>query len=204
MLGFLAASLLCAAVLVQAQHHNATDNSTADYNSQERIGWKSSPDGRSTMDIIWSCASVLLVCTYKCLHLNISSFEQQRAGWHCTKRVGIPYRPEWALLKKWLRKAKWMVVILLAPELGVAVAVEQLGHAREVVREAERSFPGLAVSLSHGFYSVAGGFAVLERSKDSSVPQNLKPLDLVSYRKHYPQRSIVFSGDSRQSAMRSE
>ncbi|PVH85313.1 hypothetical protein DL98DRAFT_651161 [Cadophora sp. DSE1049] len=145
--------------LAAAQSQNATSNNTTPNASSDRIGWKSSPDGRSTKDIIWSCASVLLVCTYKCLHLNISRFEENRAGWRRTKRWGIPYWPEWLMIWKWLRKIKWMGVILLAPEIGVAVACSQYVEAREEVRKAEAAFPEESLTLTHGFYAVAGGFA---------------------------------------------
>ncbi|KAH6713138.1 hypothetical protein BKA61DRAFT_608600 [Leptodontidium sp. MPI-SDFR-AT-0119] len=156
--------------IVAAQTHNATGNSTATDTSKDRIGWKSSPDGRSTMDIIWSCASVLLVCTYKCLHLNISSFEENQAGWRRTKRWGVPYRPEWLIIRKHLRKIKWMALVLIAPEIGVAIACCQYMNARAEVWKARLEFPGEELTLTHGFYAVAGGFAVTSgRSQEGSM-----------------------------------
>ncbi|KAH7350829.1 hypothetical protein BKA65DRAFT_499089 [Rhexocercosporidium sp. MPI-PUGE-AT-0058] len=167
--------------IAAAQTLNATgsNNSTATDTSKERIGWKSSPDGRSTMDIIWSCASVLLVCTYKCLHLNIPSFEEKSAGWRRTKRWGFPYWPEWLMIKKHLRKVKWMAIILIAPEVGVGIACCQYMYAREEVREAKLEFPEEELTLTHGFYAVAGGFAVApRRSQEISIEGHQEALKL--------------------------
>ncbi|KAH9218835.1 hypothetical protein DL95DRAFT_443881 [Leptodontidium sp. 2 PMI_412] len=156
--------------IVAAQTHSATGNSTATDTSKDRIGWKSSPDGRSTMDIIWSCASVLLVCTYKCLHLNISSFEENQAGWRRTKRWGVPYRPEWLMIRKHLRKIKWMALVLIVPEIGVAIACCQYMNARAEVWKARLEFRGEELTLTHGFYAVASGFAVTSgRSQEGSM-----------------------------------
>src|SRR5438034_7065736 len=118
----LAAVTLYSAVLVSAQAPNATAPISP---VDERVGWVPSSPRRSTMDIIWSCVSILLVCSYKCLHFNISSFEEKQARWHETKRFRIPYWPEGPLIRKQLRKLKWMAIILVAPEIGVGVAVKE-------------------------------------------------------------------------------
>ncbi|KAL2071624.1 hypothetical protein VTL71DRAFT_12859 [Oculimacula yallundae] len=144
--------------VVAAQTHNATGNSTAADPAKDHIGWKSSPDGRSTMDIIWSCASVLLVCTYKCLHMNIPSFEEKQAGWH--RKWYILFWPEWPMIKMKLRKIKWMAIILIAPEMGVMLAVYQFAAAREKLQKARRKFPDEKLTLTHAFYALAGGFAI--------------------------------------------
>ncbi|KUJ20689.1 uncharacterized protein LY89DRAFT_730707 [Mollisia scopiformis] len=94
-----------------------------------RSGWVSSGDGRSTSDILWSCFSVFLVCTWSCLHLNVPSIEESEAGWYDWH--GIPYWPELPLLEKWIRKILWMGAIVLAPEVGVAMAMRDFLSARE-------------------------------------------------------------------------
>lgn len=51
-------SSLAAVLPTRALAQNATA-------SDEHVGWVSSASGRSTSDILWSCFSILLVCTYK-------------------------------------------------------------------------------------------------------------------------------------------
>jgi hypothetical protein len=96
--------------------------------SNNHVGWISSASGRSTSDILWSCFSILLVCTYKCIHFNVPSREENKAGWF--KWHGL-YLPEALLWWNWARKPFWMLVIVLAPEIGVALAMDQYLHARE-------------------------------------------------------------------------
>ncbi|KAL2808965.1 hypothetical protein BJX63DRAFT_407174 [Aspergillus granulosus] len=50
--------------------------------TKPRVGWTSSPDVRSTADILWSCGAVFLVCTWKCMHFNLPSLEESEAQWH--------------------------------------------------------------------------------------------------------------------------
>lgn len=58
-----------------------------------------------------------------------------------------------------------MAIVVLAPEFGVVVAVEQWLEAGRVVRRVEGVVGegGLGLGLVHGFYSGMGGFAVEER-----------------------------------------
>src|SRR5436305_9701213 len=120
----------CTALLDSAQAQNTTTSNTT---TNDRVAWVPPPKGRGTINIVWSCVSVLLVCTYNCAHLNISSFEENRAGWH--KWYGIPYWPEWPLLRKQLRKRKWMAIILIAPEFGIALASKQYFKARKKLQK---------------------------------------------------------------------
>src|SRR6266536_2675425 len=113
--------------------------------------------GQSTMDIMWSRVSVLLVCTYKCVHLNISNFEENEAGW--CRLCGISYWPEWPLLRKHLRKLKWMAIILITPELGVALAFDEYLKAKAAVRAArlESQSSDQVLTLTHDLYANMGG-----------------------------------------------
>lgn len=73
----------------------------------------SSPPTRGTLDILWSCLSVLVFCTWSVQHLNIPP----------------QIRPVGKVQKLRLRvhlffwKLKWMLVIVIAPEclLGKAL-----------------------------------------------------------------------------------
>jgi hypothetical protein len=92
--------------------------------SDKHVGWVSSSNGRSTSDILWSCFSILLVCTYKCIHFNVPSQKESEAGWFT-----------WTWWRKWLKKIGWMMLIVLAPEIGVAIAMDQYLLAREQCHE---------------------------------------------------------------------
>jgi hypothetical protein len=123
-----------------------------------QVGWVSSGNGRSTSEILWSCISILLVCTWKCVHLNIPSLEERRAKW--LKWHGVPYWPERPLLRKWLRKIKWMGIAVIAPEFGVAMAVNQYLEARKSVRAMKEACPRDEWTMAHAFYADMGGFVV--------------------------------------------
>lgn len=69
-------------------------------------GWRESPNERGTIDILWSRVSTLFVCLWVMLHLN------------------VPARDE-AYWKIHLRKLKWLMLALLAPELVMLFATGQ-------------------------------------------------------------------------------
>jgi hypothetical protein len=88
-----------------------------------RVGWVSAGSGRSTSDILWSCFSILLVCTWKCIHYNVPSIHESEARWHW-------WGPGARLLSIWMYKVGWMIGIAVAPEIGVALAMHQYLNAR--------------------------------------------------------------------------
>ena len=71
-------------------------------NGTEIVHWRSSPNTRSTLDILITCIITLLLCVWTAVHLNIS---QPASVW----------RPR-------LRKFGWLVLALLAPEIVVYTA----------------------------------------------------------------------------------
>ena len=88
------------------------------------------------------------------MHLNIPTVEESEAGW---LMLGgwLPY-PSSLLLKCWLRKVKWMSIIALAPEIGVAMAARQFLKAREM----NKKFQNQHFTLTHCFYALMGGFVI--------------------------------------------
>ena len=129
-------------------------NTTTSDKTAERVGWVSSANNRTTSDILWSCFTIFLVCSWKCVHLHIPTIEESETGW---QMLGgwLPY-PSLPLLKCWRRKVKWMCIIALAPELGVAMATEQFGK----VREMNKKFQKLHFTVTHCFYALMGGFVI--------------------------------------------
>lgn len=144
--------------------------------SNDRVGWVSSGSGRSTSDILWSCFSILLVCTWKCIHFNVPSIEESEARWH--KWGAVPYWPSKLLWWTWLKKIGWMILIVIAPEIGVAMAMDQYLLAREPqeeykARRNESALPPaqgetakedgidrVKISQTHAFFANMGGFTV--------------------------------------------
>ena len=135
-------------ILAWAQN-NTTSGKTA-----ERVGWVSSTNTRTTSDILWSCFTIFLVCSWKCVHLHIPTVEESEAGWQMLG--GWLPCPSSPLLKRWLRKVKWMCVIALAPEIGVAMAADQFTKARKM----NKKFQRLHFTLTHCFYALMGGFVI--------------------------------------------
>ncbi|RYO81790.1 hypothetical protein DL766_004651 [Monosporascus sp. MC13-8B] len=136
---------------------NITATNTTIADGSGMVGWVSPDARRNTLDIILSCLSIFLVCSWKCVHLNLPTFEESRAGWHKVTISGkdwnIPVFPERPLLRKWGRKLMWMGLISIAPELGVALAVKQWEAARE-------SAYGESYTMTHSFYAQMGGIVL--------------------------------------------
>jgi hypothetical protein len=92
-----------------------TDNLTATTPSL-RHGWVSGPDGRGTFDIFWSCLITMFVGSWSVLFLNFPGEKTGRKGF-------------------FKNKARWMVVMLLFPEMVTAIAAEQWRSARQSVED---------------------------------------------------------------------
>lgn len=95
---------------------------------EAKVGWVWDVDKRSSFDILWSCLAVVLVCTYKVIHLNLPSAKEVEAPWYA---LGF-----W---RKWLRKFKWMTFMTFAPEILLAMALQDWLWCRQSVRDFERS-----------------------------------------------------------------
>ncbi|RDW68775.1 uncharacterized protein DSM5745_08535 [Aspergillus mulundensis] len=144
-------------------------NNTSDV---ERVGWASSPDTRSTSEILFGCFSIFLVCSWKCVHLNLPSVEESEAGWHTTLAGWLPYWPTKPARRLIFRKVKWMLAIALAPEVGVALAAREFLRARKLQR-----FINLPTfTLSHGFFAYMGGFVIaIPDAAGQSLANRAKP-----------------------------
>ncbi|KAF5228894.1 hypothetical protein FAUST_10763 [Fusarium austroamericanum] len=122
-----------------------------DGTSEEMIGWVSPDARRNTWGIIWSCLTIFIVCSWKCVHLNIPRHNESIAGWHKIKLcsgIEIPYRPEQDLLWKWTRKLLWMAFIAVAPEFGVAMALAQHLQAKNDMKRANTATNGLVPRIT--------------------------------------------------------
>ena len=84
--------------------------------------WIPDPDNRGTWSLLYSCVFTLVLCVWTAIHLNVPSYRESH-------------------LSQWLRKLKWVLLAIIAPELGVYTAFEQYYQAKKLIRElAEISF----------------------------------------------------------------
>jgi hypothetical protein len=114
----------------------------------------SSPNVRGTEEILWSCLSVLLLCTWSILHLNVPiEVQETPKGWV----TGIK-RDLYLLWKK----VKWMIFALFTPEMLLGAAVADLLSAltSEIDMKQVAFDDGVSWTTAHGFFANMGGFSV--------------------------------------------
>lgn len=76
--------------------------------------WVGSPKTRGTWDVLWGCVITLSICIYTALHLNVPPHGEGKVA-------------------RFLRKAKWVVCGLFAPEVTVYTAWNQFSEARKLL-----------------------------------------------------------------------
>lgn len=122
---------------------------------EPRLGWVSSPDGRGTLDIIWSCLVTVFLCVWSVLCLN------------------LPAKDDTYWQHVW-RKFRWALVSVFGPEFLLVFAIGQWCSARRSVK----AFRGINIdhhrwSMAHAFFADMGGF-VLQPRESSPFPINAK------------------------------
>ncbi|KAL8998553.1 MAG: hypothetical protein Q9169_002393 [Polycauliona sp. 2 TL-2023] len=105
------------------------------------VGFVQEPNGRGTLDIVWSCLTVIILNTWTVLHVNIPPAEWNT--WHV-----------------YLHKLKWAFTVLLIPEGILAISFNQWRHARSSIPKMRDFVPGW--TIHHGFYAEMGGFKVVD------------------------------------------
>lgn len=86
-----------------------SDNGTDQFRHLVAPAWVSSPNVRGSMDILRSCILTLVACIYTALHLD------------------VPRKTTWQYLL--MRKTKYVLLTLFAPEMSVFAAMQQLRYA---------------------------------------------------------------------------
>lgn len=89
---------------------NVTSNSTRPFTPE--------PNGRGTWGLLSSCVLTIALCAWVALHLNVP--ENGTAN------------------KQWLRKTKWLIIGLTAPEMVVYVAWRQRQEAKRVLQDVRK------------------------------------------------------------------
>ncbi|CAG5184804.1 uncharacterized protein ALTATR162_LOCUS11090 [Alternaria atra] len=120
-----------------------------------RRGWVGGPDERGTLDIVWTCVSTLFICLWSMLHLNIPS--QKDTFWNI-----------------FWRKARWLLLGVLAPEVPMLFAAGQWASAKRSVKAMrDIGFDEEEWSLEHAYYADSGGFE-LRTADHEAIPITAK------------------------------
>lgn len=146
----------------------------ASYESQgifapDRFGWVDQPSQRGTIDIIWSCLATLFVCVWVMLHLNVPAKDDSNQT-------------------LFLRRVRWLVIAVLAPELVMLFASGQWASAKRSVGEMKSSRFS-EWSMVHAFYADSGGF-VLQAKNSASFPVTAKQIHYLVEAKYIPMPTI--------------
>jgi hypothetical protein len=122
------------------------------------------PNVRGTLDIVWTCISILLLCTWSVQHLNIQPQVKARAVRQYIRLIVF-------LVK---RKVKWMFLTLMAPEILIGLALSQFvaaRHGQDTMQEFARE-DGVEWTLEHSHFADMGGFVIRfldnSRTRDST------------------------------------
>lgn len=103
-------------------------------------GWVNSPDGRGTIDIIWSCLVTIFLCSWSVLFLNVPRKPGQR-HFLATKLL-------------------WVAFTIFLPEVSAAFAQQQWISAYQSVSDFSQA--GYSQwSFRHAFFADMGGFMLV-------------------------------------------
>ncbi|UNI23456.1 hypothetical protein JDV02_009274 [Purpureocillium takamizusanense] len=125
-------------------------------------GFVSAPNVRSTLDIVWSCVSILLLSSWSIQHLNVPpQFEPKSKRQVFRRRMFFLFR-----------KLKWMLATLVAPETLFAFALTDYVSAHEYTRALREAADadGVPWSKTHTYFADMGGVISRPRSTGSLHP----------------------------------
>lgn len=118
-------------------------------------GWKDAPDGRGTIDIVWSCALTIFLSSWSILCLNLPA--EHEGFWHRMRR-----------------KVHWFMLTVLGPEVLFQLAFGEWLKARRSCK-AFREMEHHAWTMTHSFYANMGGVILLTHDA-GSFPVNAEQL----------------------------
>jgi len=117
---------------------------------------------RSTLDIVWACFTVVLLCTWSVLHLNLPVRSTPTSSRQRYLR----------LLVRSQRKAKWMAMNVLAPEWAFGAAFNDW----KIAKDLDKDFMHYAESdkvpwtKTHTHFANMGGFQLsFQKTEDSTT-----------------------------------
>ena len=113
----------------------------------------SAPNIRGTLQILWTCLSIFILCTWSILHLNIPATRPHTRS--------LLQKFWWSILG--LRvKLKWMLLNIMMPEFIMGMALNQLLSATNSARDGTNlaSQENAEWSTLHSYYANMGGFVL--------------------------------------------
>ena len=123
------------------ERHKLNDMAQA---AEEHVGWRDSPDGRGTIDIIWACLFTLFICCWSVIHMDIVHGDPGKFEVWWKRPVG---------------KTLCVLVVVLAPEALVVHAWESSRKAARDARKVREMKPNSNWTERHAHYAEMGGFA---------------------------------------------
>ena len=150
----------------------SSDGSSTSYSTagtDDRFGWTSSPNGRGTMSIIWSCAVTTFLCCWSVLVINLQK----------------PGSSRWSNIR---RKLLLVGLTAVAPEIVFQIALGQWLSARDSTKLFHAS--GYSQwTLRHSFFVDMGGMHL--RCRDHSpFPINSRQLHYMIMKEYVAYPSI--------------
>jgi hypothetical protein len=136
---------------LESQLLAANGNKTV-LNSKIAPAWATTSNIRSASSLLWTCVLTLAICVYTVIHINVPP-------------------PNETQCRYFLRKTKWVVIAILAPEVALAMALQQWSAARVLKlelnsiysRRSDGKVDAAATKkfcMTYCFYAVMGGFVV--------------------------------------------
>ena len=129
--------------------HSFTSNCTVPPEGTNFVG---SPPIRGTLQILWSSFSVLILCTWSVVHLNVPSQVEVRTKTQKLSRS----------LHRFFPKVGWMLFNVLAPEWIITKAILDWLAVRQLQSkyEARAARDNVPWSKTHTHFANMGGFGV--------------------------------------------
>lgn len=129
-------------------------NITTFHSLDVRGGFRSGPEGRGTLSLVWSCISTIFTLIYVSVHLDIPNEHPVGAS---RNRFHAVVRSVWRPIRSNLPLIFWMLLNVFTPSLLVLVASMEYQSARDGV-EFMRGFSGGRWTMRHAFFADMGGF----------------------------------------------
>ena len=172
----------------------------------QHVDYVSSPQVRGTMDIIWTCFSVLLLCTWTVQHLMVPVHKEHKKE--------SAFGKFWGKVSFNYTKLKWMGWCIAAPEYILGKALSECLAAYDSRRQFEKWLaandtqknlesnlacdpeePKEAIwTTAHGFFANMRGFVL--RFDVAAVPTSLEPSQPTTLgRSRQVPRLVIRDGD---------
>ncbi|KAI0838767.1 hypothetical protein F5Y06DRAFT_43912 [Hypoxylon sp. FL0890] len=97
----------------------------------DSVNYVTGANTRSTLSIVWNCFSVIILCTWNVLHLNVPPIRRAEGFW----------AKIWLTIIASTTKIKWMVVTILVPEYLLGKALSERLSVKTALSPSERNHP---------------------------------------------------------------